>query len=278
VETINLGTAGNRITLKAENGNDYFIDIVPGKYLLIVACVEYGRAGFDFDHQNVIARIPRVFEYKHYRQGGSKFWTSAPGIELAFAIPKTAIEVVPEPGYSYVKVKIGGADFTFNVSGGTGTGGWTDRIGQSVHLCGTRKITKKQLRALASVAFDPAAAVLYGVRLNDGFKVEGEHAWKTDRFPYILAKKIVPEKIKPGVLVHLLAEYNGSSVYKVNYRDHGIEYNGKAKQKQAVILDYKGMNLRAKFNQIDWARTAEINGWALTVLSPLYRIPFEKTA
>jgi hypothetical protein len=272
VETINLGTAGRRITIKDENGKDYFIDTAPGKHLLVVACIEFGRASFNYDHQNVLARMPRVFEYKHYRKGGSKFWTSAPGMEIVFAIPKTAVEVIQEPGYSYVKAKIAGEDFTFSVSGGTGTGGWTDYIGPAVTLCGTRKVGKKQLNALASVALDPTAATLLGLRLPERWQRDDE----VRRLPSILAKCIIPAKIKPGVKIHLLSPHNGESVYKVNYRDHGVRYNNKVRLRQSIILDYGGMNLRAKFAHIDWKLTAEVNGWALPDLKAEYRIPFEQ--
>jgi len=72
METINLAAAGNQIKFKDEQGKDYFINIAPGKYLLVVACIEHGRAAFNYDHPTVLARMPRVFEYKHYRKGGSK--------------------------------------------------------------------------------------------------------------------------------------------------------------------------------------------------------------
>jgi hypothetical protein len=270
MDTINLGTAGRRITFKDEHGKDYFIDIAEGKYLLVSACIEYGRAAFNFDHRNVLARIPEVFEYKHYRANGGKRWTSAPGIDIVFALPKTAIEVVPEPGYSYVKVKIAGEDFTLNVSGGTGTGGWTDWIGAGAHLCGTRKTTVKKLKALASVAFDPASAVLLGIRLPEYTEDDKQSA---ERLPRVIADRIIPAMVKDGYPIHLTSSYSGEYVYRVKYRSRSF-YADKASRKRSFICDYKGSNLRVKFSQIDWVKTAALNDFPLPTVEPVFRIPF----
>lgn len=276
METINLATAGRRIIIKDEQGGNYFIDVAPGDYLLLIASIEYGRAAFNFDHPSILARLPRVFEYKHYRRAGSKFWTSAPGMELVFAVHKRHIEVIPEPGYSYVKVKIAGEQFTLNVSGGTGTGGWTDYINPVAGLCGTRKVTAKQLKALSSMALDPVAATLCGVRLPERWKKDKDEGG--ERFAREVAKRDIPAKLVAGSLIHLAYAHFGKYVFKVNYRGHGIRINDKESKKRYVICEYTNMNLRVKFSQIDWPKTAEVNGWTLPKAEADFRIPFEPTA
>ena len=48
------------------------------------------------------------------------------GIDLYFMVPLENIELIPEKGYSYIRVAIGGSKFILNVSGGTSGDGWTD--------------------------------------------------------------------------------------------------------------------------------------------------------
>jgi hypothetical protein len=113
------------------------VRLPPGDHLTVIAGAHLGEPAYDFDHPNIAAKKSELFEFKHYRTGGSKFWTSKAGISFSFVIPKAQIELLAEKGFSYVPVLIHGRKCRLNVSGGTGNGGWTDHLGQVVHVgCG----------------------------------------------------------------------------------------------------------------------------------------------
>ena len=115
-----MDLAGERFQV----AEDYQVELPPGNHLTVIAGAYLGEPAYDFDHPNVAAKKSDVFEFKHYRKGGSKFWTAKAGISFYFVIPKGQIELLPEKGYSYVPVLIHGRRCVLNVSGGTGNGGW----------------------------------------------------------------------------------------------------------------------------------------------------------
>jgi hypothetical protein len=130
------------------------------------------------------------------------------------------------------------------------------------------------LNALASVAFDPAAATLYGIRLPERWQDREDN--EAARFPALVASREIPSKIVAGTMVHLLSHCsaNGTAekAFKVNHRPRG--FYGKVKRQ--CLCDFGGMSLRVNFSHIDWIKTAEINGWAIPSVAPVYRIPFEQ--
>ena len=89
-----MDLAGERF--QVEEG--YQVELPPGDHLIVVAGAHLGEAGHDFDHPNIAAKKSELFEFKHYRKGGSKFWTSKAGISFYFVIPKAQIELLPEKG------------------------------------------------------------------------------------------------------------------------------------------------------------------------------------
>ena len=116
-----------RIDLAGERfpvAEGYQVELPPGDHLIVVAGVFCGEPGYGFDYPNIAAKKSCIHEFKHYRQSGSRFWTSRAGMDFYFAIPKPHIELLPDKGYSYVPAIIGGHKCRFNVSGGT-INGWT---------------------------------------------------------------------------------------------------------------------------------------------------------
>ena len=110
-----MDLAGERF--QVEGG--YRVELPPGNHLIVVAGANMGEPAYDFDHPNIAAKKSELFEFKHYRKSGSKFWTSKAGISFYLVIPKAQIELLPEKGYSYVPVLIHGRKCRLNVSGGT---------------------------------------------------------------------------------------------------------------------------------------------------------------
>lgn len=133
----------------------YAVTFPEGPCLVLVLGAKGGSALTRFEHPNVLARVPVTHHFKHYGAGGSKCWTEADGVDLYLAIPKQAVSLVGDPGYSYPKMRIGGEEIKLNVSGGTSLRGtrWDDRVGVVAHTSVGH--TVRTVRALAAVALTP---------------------------------------------------------------------------------------------------------------------------
>ena len=149
-----------------DHKENYYIKIEKTPYFIIRAPIEYFTPAAQFNHPNIAGSKISVFEYKHSRKDGSKFWTSALGIELYFIIPACHISLIPNKGYSYVDVMINNEKFVLNVSGGTSGNGWTDYVNKECSICGTKKWTKAKLNKLAEVALSPSECELRGISLS----------------------------------------------------------------------------------------------------------------
>lgn len=237
-------------------GNDYIVRVADGDNLIIVACVEVGKAAAAFEHPNVLHKEHRIFEYKHYRKGGGKLWTKALGVEIAFAVPKTAIELIQEPGYSYVTVKINDVLVTLNVSGGSGNNEWTDYIGPRAHLCGTRSMTVKTLKAIAEVSLDPIAARLQGVNIEP----EPIEQYQIAQMVEMLARREAADRLQSGAKIALYGcNWQGSK--EVSLLERPKSFRNRAKQ--CFICGDHYSRVRIKFSQVDWTLTAAANGITL---------------
>ncbi len=107
---------------------------IPGDYIAVCFGQDARKPAAQFRHPNLAASQARVHEFKHYRPDGGKFWTSKPGVDIWFILPKSVVTILPEKGLSYVAARIGEVPVTFNVSGG-GTGGvWTDYLRTTMHV------------------------------------------------------------------------------------------------------------------------------------------------
>ena len=155
-----MDLAGEKFQVEA----GYEVELPPGDHLIVVAGAHMGEPAYDFDGPNLAAKKSEIFEFKHYRRSGSKFWTSRAGISFYFVLPKSQIELVAEKGYSYVPVLIQGRKCHLNVSGGGGSGGWTDYVRRVAHIgCGW---SLSALRQLAAIAVSPGECRREGVTLE----------------------------------------------------------------------------------------------------------------
>lgn len=98
-----------------------------GEYLTLV----FGftkREWWSYTHPNLVRSEEKMFEFKHDKP--YKHWTSEPGIEHTFMVPRDKVHFVRENGYSYPKLWINGQVITLNTSGGCGgkIKGWVDWI------------------------------------------------------------------------------------------------------------------------------------------------------
>ena len=246
-----MDLAGERF--QVEEG--YQVKLPPGGWLIVVAGAHLGEPAYDFDHPNIAAKKSELFEFKHYRKGGSKFWTSKAGISFHFVIPKAQIELLPEKGYSYVPVLIHGRKCHLNVSGGTGNGGWTDYVHQMVHIgCGW---TIAALRSLAAIALNPDECRAQGVTLG----IDPLKDYQQAGFVETAAAVTMRTRLGPGsqILLRDGWDYMGSQgPLAVESRPH---------RKRYFICVSGTAHVHVQYVAIDWGKTAEANG--VTVPGPL---------
>lgn len=247
-----MDLAGERF--RVEEG--YAVRLPPGDHLIVVAGAHVGESSYDFDHPNLVAKKSERFEFKHYRKGGSKFWTSKAGISFYFVIPKAQIELLPEKGYSYVPLLIGGRKCRLNVSGGTGVGGWADFVRQVAHLgCGW---TIGALRSLAAIALGAAECRVQGITL------EIEPLADDQRAGFVEAAATVTMRTR------LLS---GSQLLLRDGWDHlgsqgPFAVESRPCRKRYFLCAAGLTRVRIPYAAIDWIKTAEING--VTVPGPVF--------
>jgi hypothetical protein len=230
----------------------YQVELPPGDHLIVVAGAHLGKPAYDFDHPNIAAKKSELFEFKHYRKGGSKFWTSKAGINFYFVVPKAQIELLPERGYSYVPVLIDGRKCRLNVSGGTGNGGWTDYVREVAHIgCGW---TVTALRPLTTVALNSDDCRAQGITLE----IEPLKDYQRAGFVETAAAVVMRTRLESGGQVFLRDgwDYMGSQgPFAVESRPH---------RKRYFICVSGTARIRVRYAAIDWAKTAEINGVAVS--------------
>jgi len=239
-----MNLAGERF--QVEEG--YQVRLPPGDHLIVVAGAHLGKPGYNFDHPNIAAKKSELFEFKHYRKGGSKFWTSRAGISFYFVIPKAQIELLPEKGYSYVPVLIHGRKCRLNVSGGTGNGGWTDYVRQVAHVgCGW---PIGALQSLAAVALGTDECRLQGINLE----IEPLKDCQRAGFVETAAAVTMRTRLRSGsqVLLRDGWDYLGSQ--------GPFTIESRPRRKRYFVCTAGLARVRIQYAAIDWVKTAEING------------------
>jgi len=179
-----------------EGPDPYVVKVAPGDSILIRFGEFLSSPAARFKHHNLASKTKTVLEFKHHRQNGSKFWTSRAGYDLWFVVPKTAIELLDGPHWSYVRTLINGVKVTMSVSGGSGPP-WTDYIGRQVDAGvghGVRSLAKIAEVSIRDTEFEPIAQ-----RWSDPRQ---EEFWNQQD-----ARRQILSKLKVGVVVHFAAGY-----------------------------------------------------------------------
>ena len=234
---------------------DYHICFETGAHLIIEAGGWIDSATARFKHPNLWHSRCRVYELKSYLQGGGKRWLARAGISHYFVVPKDRIQLYREQGYSYVRVLINGVAVRLNVSGG-GSEGWTDYVGSSasISLCHGRG----DLMKIAEVSCSPSQIAALGLQLPGPLEAD-EHR----RFVRLAAAAIVPRLLN--------AEHSRTGEALIGLAD-GYSY-GLSTELKVSSFKRRGRKLYchgvvATYQQVDWVRTAELNG--ITFLDPAW--------
>lgn len=244
------------------------------KFLLVVAPVEIGLKCSNFTHPNLLAKISRVFEYKHSNDSGRKWYTSKPGVELYFAIPYNQIELIPDLGYSYVKVRINGMEYTLDVAGGGGGSipGWEDWIRQGCHMCGTGKFTQKLLEALANVAISPEKVLEvaeddkdFAYALNFRAMTENER----QIFNSLLIQAERPTLLRGNsIKLNDGCSFAGETTLTFLHREMG-----KRATQNIICRSSNGAQVSVKMSQVNWAVSADLNQWQIPKFDDSINVP-----
>ena len=267
METIRrLDECGTLHSIPRKDGitDSYLVEIPAEPYLLVSMGACYGTPMAKFKHPNILAKVDRVFEFKHSRNNGSKFWTACAGVDFFFAIPKHRIHLIEEQGYSYVPILVSGQKYVLNVSGGTGGNnyGWKDFIRQGSSLIMPK--TKKELMHLAECAMSREEAEKNGV----GSYLEKYLARETNAkyFTELCAKNDCKLKVGDKVMLDDGSTFNGScGPFSVVYKERQL----------MICTDNHGNRVRVKRKYINWSHTAMLIGVALKepVSEAYIRIP-----
>ena len=153
IKTITAPTPLNVLhdVVKIPDGKSaYYVTLPDGENLVLICSQDARKPIAEFKHPNLAAVGNSILNFKHSRKGGSRFWTTIPGRDFYFVIPKSKITLIPTPGNSYVPIEVNGVKVSLNVSGGDWHDGWADHVSSCCH---TRVgHTLKDMKALAAVA------------------------------------------------------------------------------------------------------------------------------
>lgn len=247
-------------SMPMERGGTYYVHFPPEDYLILIAGANIGTAAERFDHPNVLARIPQVFNLKHYHPYRGKWWTVQGGIDFLFAVPKSRTGMVEEVGYSYPKVQIGSDNYSLNVSGGTFPKNcWTDTVRQGAHV--GIKCSVRTLRNLAKHAMSPEECKIKGIVFDLS------ESNRPDRFKELMSEIRTRKELKAGFWIMLK---NGCSYSG----ERGPFYmKGKAQRRREVICQTeRGSTFRVPHKYIDWKETAEWNNVKLSIPEAFNRV------
>lgn len=262
-----MSECGTELVVDDNPAEKYRVEIEPGDYLVVSVGFGANKAAAKFSHPNIAATEKVIHEFKHYRRGGGKFWTSRAGVDHYLVIPKSAIKLLPEKGYSYVPAEINGVKVAFNVTG-IGSGGWTDIIHINTSISVNHKFGDFKKLCEAAVRGTTLEPIVC-----KGLEAGQEAEW--DRLAAMAAPSVkdkIYELIEAGKkpIVCLASGYQ----YDDKNEGEAIEIDRKYRMtKQAdgtgkwsedgvvryITILINGHRVRVKRNQIDWAATAKAN-------------------
>jgi len=256
---VRLTPVGGRYQVPDDRGRKYYLDVDPTDYQFVVAGAIYGTPGSRFDHPHVAVLHDLVHEFKHSRPDGHKWYTSRPGTEFLFAIPRYRVEILLAKGYSYIKTRIGRVTADFNVSGGGDGSEWSDHLPPLA--CIHADCSREQLLNLAYEAVSPwTIPAPHNPKYPDCYRHHLEPLNPEDaaHFTRLACQQAYQGKLEPGQKLWL------ADGYKVDGQQGPFPVVEGAAPKRHYHLCQTPWGLtKAKYNQIDWLRTAQGNEFDL---------------
>jgi len=225
-----------------DKGRRFTVKVDPGDNILLIAGCHWNSPASRLEHPGIAGKRREVYNFKHYSRTRGKWWTSKPGMSLLFLVPKTAMTLVEEATYSYVKVLIGGRRYTLDVSGGTDGDGWTDWVRNEVHISVGHPVS--DLRNLAEQAIPRD-------RLPEGLNLPAERPADIATWERLVQERDIWATLKQG---DRIVASNGRVYFF-------LERHGR--KQQLLASDRPDRNgptglWRISRSNVDWARTAEV--------------------
>ena len=265
-EPILLSECNDRLVIDNSEKEQYQVNIDPSKYQIIVVGFGANKAGAKFSHPNIMKSVKHIHEFKHYRKGGSKFWTSRAGVDHYLVIPRSEILMLPEKGYSYVPAEINGVKIKFNVGGGT-FNGWTDHLGVKAQISVNHKLSDlKKMVAVATEDFPIKESDLGIQELNEHEEREWNRlvAKSNPKIKDAIAKLIEEDKnpvieLNAGLTITSGYGVSVTKKWKGTKQENGVILHNQNGAMRTIIGIFDKMRYSVKISQIDWLKTAEAN-------------------
>jgi hypothetical protein len=263
MDKILMSDCGETLTVE----KDYLIKVPPCQNIIIEMGADVTKAAHKFSHPNIVTSIKRIYEFKHYRKNGSKFWTSKAGVSHYIIVPKNQIQICLEKGYSYVKAEINGVIVHFNVCGGTSDTGWADYLSPSMSISVNHKI--RDMKKIAEVAIKDVTLEEFILSIKSDIETSDIDQWEK------MAKR-ASKNLKDGIknLVAYIEKGNSfEAVLKKGFTQDKIALEkvyrrGKWVKIDAAQKEYRsdkgrvscfiGQYLKIKPSQIDWVSTIDL--------------------
>ena len=272
-----LSECGEKLVIDDSEKDRYEIAIAPGDDIVVMMGFKSNHPAAKFTCEGIAATNNEIHEFKHYCRSGRKFWTSHAGVNHYLVVPKNQIKLLPEKGYSYVKAEINGVKVSFNVSGGGGSDGWRDWLGNTASVGVNHPL--KALKAVAAVARK-------GVKLEVKQLSEDDMlAWRKLAAKTGSAKEtiigLVEAGKKPTIILGARYSFQGRTIgqgveavrkyMRSNYTPCDIKVGdyensrrivpiGAVKAVMVAFGEGYCNQARVKMTQIDWLATATANG------------------
>ncbi len=249
-----LSDCTSRWTLDDTPGDQYDIEIEPGTHLVIQAGAFPGTPSARFTHPNLAATVQAIY---HFKVAPPRRWIRRAGISHYLIIPRDSILLLPERRYSYISAIINSVTVSFNVSGWTSGSGWTDSLRTVSEISVGHSL--RHLRRLAAVAVRGTS--LEPLPLTP-LSPDDLQEWQQ------LAAHVNP--VLKRSIFRLVESGCGPSVHlSQGYTHQGLTSGpGVAlvrswrppKPVTAIILQMLADRVRVTLQQIDWFKTASVNG------------------
>ena len=235
----------------------YSIQFDPEPYIVLVLGALLNAPCAKFAHPNLMGKRYVVHDFKHYaKNSGRKWWTRHAGVDFYLMVPKAAIQVVSENGYSYPKVVVGGKEFQLNVSGGTGGDGWLDWIG--TRAATSVNLPVATLKAVASCAMNVEQGRATGLRLVFKPLEDGDRNYLAAAHAAPVARR----QLRPGQTIQLTQPYECFDGNTVALRQ--------SPSGQSLICTASRGTYRLKADQVDWVATCRLNDIAAPTMDDAF--------
>lgn len=268
-------------------GDIYHVQVPDCEYIAICFGQDIRKPAGRRTYPNLTATVPVIHEFKHYLPSGGKFWTSRAGVNFWFVFPRSIFSLLPERGYSYVKLLIGGVPVTLNASCGSIAGGCEDYFGGlSSALVGHSVASMRKLAALA-VIHEPTAKQVSELVSREALDLNGRRQFNQKAAAIVVLPALLA-KHKEGVSdinIILDGESVACSLQRVVRNQRRVARKptseelskdprttrviaiteGSVKWLYATFPNFGGTQ-RFRVNQVDWVATARLNGISVPLM------------